>query len=101
MTETNDATTTEESTGSTDARVAPDVGGDDFELRETLYKGALGLFTLLAVVAVLQLYLSMGSVINTFISREYRPLYRVAFNLVVLLAAGIGISWTVRQLSGE
>lgn len=54
MTETNEATTTEEPTVSTD------VGGDEFELRETLYKVALGLFTLLAVVAVLQLYLSVG-----------------------------------------
>lgn len=95
MTETNEAATTEEPTASTD------VAGDDFELRETLYKVALGLFTLLAVVAVLQLYLSVGSAINTFISRQYRPLFRAAFNLVVLLAAGIGISWTVRELSGE
>ena len=95
MTETNDATATEEPTVSTD------VDGDEFELRDTVYKAALGLFTLLAVIAVLQLYLSMGSVINTFISREYRPLFRVAFNLIVLLAAGIGISWTVRELSGE
>ena len=95
MTETNDATATEEPTVSTD------VGGDEFELRETLFKVALGLFTLLAVVAVLQLYLSVGSVINTFISHEYRPLFRMAFNLVVLLAAGIGISWTVRELGGE
>lgn len=95
MTETNDATTTEEPTVSTD------VSGDEFELRETLYKVALGLFTLLAVVAVVQLYLSVGSAIHTFVSREYRPLFRAAFNLVVLLAAGIGISWTVRELSGE
>jgi hypothetical protein len=73
----------------------------DFEVRTNLYRGALALFTLLAVVAVIQLYTSVGAIINTFVVREYRPLFRAAFNLVVLFAAGIGISWTVRELSGE
>jgi uncharacterized membrane protein YqjE len=73
----------------------------DFEVRTNLYRGALGLFALLAVVAVIQLYVSVTATINTFIAHEYRPLFRAAFNLVVLLVAGIGISWTVRQLSGE
>lgn len=73
---------------------------DDFPFRTTLYRGALGLFVLLAVVAVVQLYTSVGAAIDTFVAREYRPLFRAAFNLVVLLIAGIGISRTVRELSG-
>ncbi|USZ67546.1 hypothetical protein NGM10_12510 [Halorussus salilacus] len=106
MTETGDTTpdASEEPTASSDSSVSSGPTGvttDDFELRETLYKVALGLFGLLAVVAVVQLYASVGATINTFIDHEYRPLFRAAFNLVVLLTAGIGISWCVRELSGE
>jgi uncharacterized membrane protein YqjE len=88
---------TDESTEPTNRPTSP----TDFEVRTNLYRTALALFTLLAVVAVIQLYTSVGAIINTFIAHEYRPLFRAAFNLVVLLVAGIGISWTVRELSGE
>lgn len=92
MSEANtDADVTEEPTNRT----------TDFEIRKNLYRGALGLFVLLAVVAVVQLYASVNATINTFVAHEYRPLFRAAFNLVVLLVAGIGISWTVRELSEE
>lgn len=98
MTETNtDTDVPEESTDRTNRRIS----ATDFEVRTNLYRGALVLFTLLAVVAVVQLYGSVNATINTFISHKYRPLFRAAFNLVVLLVAGIGISWTVRELSGE
>ncbi|WP_135828921.1 hypothetical protein [Halorussus halobius] len=70
-------------------------------LRTNLYRGGLGLFVLLAVVAVVQLYASVNATINTFVAREYRSLFRAAFNLVVLLVSGAGISWCVRALSGE
>ncbi|WP_135852991.1 hypothetical protein [Halorussus salinus] len=89
MTETNiDTETSEAST-------------DDFRIRTNLYRAALGLFVLLAVVAVVQLYASVNASIATFVAEEYRPLFRAAFNLVVLLVSGIGISLTVRELSGE
>lgn len=128
MTETNDATTTEEPSVSTDAELADpeladaepadagptdagptdaesthstDSGDDGLAQWETLYKGALALFVLLAVIATVQLYASVGATINTFVAAEYRPLFRIAFNLVVLLTAGVGISWTVRKLSRE
>ncbi|WP_137285083.1 hypothetical protein [Halorussus salinisoli] len=88
------------SEANTDAEI-PDESTTDFEIRTNLYRAALGLFTLLAVVAVIQLYASVNATINTFISHQYRPLFRAAFNLVVLLVAGIGISWSVRELAGE
>jgi hypothetical protein len=89
MTETNiDTETSEAST-------------DGFRIRTNLYRAALGLFVLLAVVAVVQLYASVNATIATFVAEEYRPLFRAAFNLVVLLVSGIGISLTVRELSGE
>jgi len=79
----------------------PDESTPDFEIRTNLYRAALGLFALLALVAVVQLYASVTATINTFIADQYRPLFRAAFNLVVLLVSGIGISWCVRELSGE
>lgn len=72
--------------------------------RETMLAGGIGLVvvvSVLAVVAVVQLYASVNATINTFISHEYRPLFRAAFNLVGLLVSGIGISWSVRELTGK
>ncbi|MFC4447932.1 hypothetical protein [Halorussus aquaticus] len=77
----------------------PEESTADFEIRTNLYRAALGLFVLLAVVAVVQLYTSANASINTFVARTYRPLFRMALNLVVLLVSAIGISWTVRELS--
>lgn len=90
-----DTTLSEEST---DVKTSPTT---DFEIRTNLYRGALALFVLLAVVAVVQLYASVGATIDRFIAHEYRPLFRAAFNLAVLLVAGIGISRCVRGLTGE
>jgi uncharacterized membrane protein len=55
---------------------------------------------LLAFVAVIRLYLSVSNVITTWITSEYRSLFQAAFNLVVLLAAGVGISYQLRRLYG-
>jgi len=55
---------------------------------------------LLAFVAVVQLYLSVSNAIGTWITSEYRSLFQAAFNLIVLLAAGIGISYQLRRLYG-
>ena len=54
----------------------------------------------LAFVAVIQLYLSVSNAIRTWIEPEYRSLFQAAFNLVVLLAAGLGISYQLRRLYG-
>ncbi|MCO8243111.1 MULTISPECIES: hypothetical protein [unclassified Haladaptatus] len=66
--------------------------------RKYLYQGALVVLVLLAVVALFQFYMSALDVIWTFVADRYRPLFNAAFNLVVLLAAGIGISFTVRSM---
>jgi len=100
MTETNTDSEIEESTRRTQAATVTS-STDGFEVRTNLYRGALGLFVLLAVVAVVQLYASVNATINTFIADEYRSLFRAAFNLVVLLVSRIGISRTGRALSGS
>jgi uncharacterized membrane protein YqjE len=88
------------SEANTDTEI-PDESTANFDVQTNLYRAALGLFALLALVAVIQLYASVNATINTFISDQYRPLFRMAFNLVVLLVSGIGISWCVRELTGE
>lgn len=54
--------------------------------------------SLLALVAALQFYLNASSAINQWIADEYRSLFQAAFNLVVLLVAGAGITWQVSRL---
>jgi hypothetical protein len=58
----------------------------------------LGGFLLLAGVAAISLYLSAGQVITDWVAPEFRSLFRTAFNLVVLLVVGVGISWQLRRL---
>jgi len=74
-----------------------DESGRDVEryVRYVLLAG----FTLLALVALLRFYFAASGVIDTWVTEEYRSLFQAAFNLVVLLAAGIGISWQVRHLA--
>jgi len=55
---------------------------------------------LLAFVAVIRLYFSVSNVITTWITNEYRSLFQAAFNLIVVLAAGVGISYQLRRLYG-
>lgn len=69
-------------------------------VRTLILRGALVVLGFVAVVALFQFYTSAVAVINEWVGREYRALFRAAFNLVVLLAAGIGISVVVRELTG-
>lgn len=64
-----------------------------------LYWATLAALALLAVVALLQFYLSASRAISIWVTREYRPLFQAAFNLAVLLVTGVGISLVVRQLA--
>ncbi|GCF12270.1 hypothetical protein Harman_02050 [Haloarcula mannanilytica] len=58
-----------------------------------------GILTLVALIATLQFYFSASSTIDTFVTDRYRPLFKAAFNLVVLLVCGIGLSVLVRRLA--
>jgi hypothetical protein len=62
------------------------------------YAVAAGLF-LLALVAVVGLYTAVSSAIATWVTPEFRPLFRAAFNLVVLLGAGAGLAHQARRLT--
>jgi membrane protein implicated in regulation of membrane protease activity len=91
-TDTTDRTDTAEPTDAADQSTGRDVV-------RTLYWVALGAFVLLAAIALLQFYLSASRAISVWVTREYRPLFQAAFNLAVLLAAGVGISLMIRRLT--
>lgn len=75
----------------------PDDGEAD--VRAYLLKGSLVLLVVLGVVATLQFYLSAQTAIRRLVSDEFRPAFVAAFNLVVLLAVGVGIAQVVRRLA--
>jgi len=70
----------------------------DADVRGYLLKGALVMLVVLGVVATLQFYLSAQTAIRRLASDEFRPVFVAAFNLVVLLAVGVGIAQVVRRL---
>lgn len=59
-----------------------------------------GLLTLgiLAVVAVIGLYTSLGAIIDIWIARQYRPIARTGLNFGVLAAAIAGIVAIIRRM---
>lgn len=59
---------------------------------------AFAILVLVALIATLQFYFSASAAIDTFVTSRYRPLFTAAFNLVVVLACGLGISVLVRRL---
>jgi hypothetical protein len=89
-----DATPTREDT--------PKRGGDDTaaRVRRGLDYALLGGFVLLGLFAALQFYLAADRTINVWVTREYRPPFKMVFNLVVLLVVGIGVSRQLRRLTG-
>lgn len=62
------------------------------------YWAAFGLLLLLGFYATVQAYLSATRVIEIWIAPEYRPLFKTAFNLGVVLACAIAISLLIRRL---
>jgi hypothetical protein len=91
----------ESSTDPQDAAVTADDGGTslpaDEKMRRYLWWGAflgLGLF---AGLAALNFYWSATETIGVWVSSRYESLFRAAFNLAVLLAAGAGLAVLARR----
>lgn len=80
----------EASDGDTAARVRR---GVDYAL--------LGGLVLLGTVAAIQFYLAADRTINVWVTREFRPPFKMVFNLVVLLVVGVGVSRQIRRLTGS
>jgi hypothetical protein len=71
------------------------------DLRTYLNYAVLVGLCLLALVATLQFYLSASRAIDVWVTPEYRPLFSMLFNLVVLFVVGAGITLQLRRLYGE
>jgi uncharacterized membrane protein len=95
-----DTTPDERTDADPDADDRPDDGSGGRRIRRYANYAVLLVLGLLAFVAVIRLYLSVSSAITTWITDEYRSLFQAAFNLLVLLAAGLGISYQLRRLYG-
>ena len=76
----------------------PDAETGEGTVRRYVDYVLLGGFLLLAGVAAVSLYLSAGQVITDWVAPEFRSLFRTAFNLVVLLVVGVGISRQLRRV---
>jgi len=87
--------------GRTNAEVAAD--GDaagalaDANVWRYLRLGAIGLLSLLALVATLQLYWNASAAIGEWVAPAYVPVFQAAFNLVVLLLALAGLAVLARR----
>lgn len=63
-----------------------------------LYWAAIGILVLVALIATLRFYFAAGNAIDNFVTRQYRPIFQAVFNLVILLASGLGLSLLVRRI---
>ena len=60
---------------------------------------AFGVLCLLALVATFRFYFATSNAIRIWFSRDFVPIFQAVFNLLVLVASGIGISVLVRRLT--
>ncbi|MFB6217943.1 MAG: hypothetical protein ABEH77_02005 [Halobacteriaceae archaeon] len=70
---------------------------DTAEIRRYLWWGGLVGASAFAAVAAVNVYLSVGTAIDIWVSRRYEPVFQAAFNLAVLLVAAAGLSALVRR----
>lgn len=63
-----------------------------------LYWGAFLLLSILATVALVGFYSSAMNSIDIWISEDFEPIFRMLFNLAVILATILGISVLLRRL---
>lgn len=73
--------------------------GGSRSLVEYVQWGLLAVLLLLVLIATFRFYFSASTAVDRFVTRQYRPLFQAAFNLVILLIAGVGLSLLVRRLS--
>lgn len=71
-------------------------GVSDVDVWRYLRLGAVGLLSLLAVVATFRLYTSASSAIARWVSPDFVPAFQAAFNLIVLLLALAGLAMLYR-----
>lgn len=74
---------------------------DGRSTREVVELAALAGLVLLGVIAALGFYDSASTAIDQLVASEFRALFQAAFDLVVLLAAAVGVSVLLRRRAGS
>lgn len=69
----------------------------DADVWRYLRLGAIGLLSLLALVATTKLYTNTSAAIAQWVAPTYVPVFQAAFNLVVLLLALSGLAVLAQQ----
>jgi len=89
--------------GATDGAGPPpesaDQGLSGRSVVEYLQWALFGILVLVLLISTLQFYNAAGSTINTFVAPRFRPPFRMAFNLAMVLVSGLGLSLLVRRLA--
>jgi hypothetical protein len=73
-------------------------GPDRDTIVQYLQWGVLAALLLLAAASLLGFYSNATDAISLWVATKYEPLFQAAFNLAVLLAAALGISYVLRSL---
>lgn len=63
--------------------------------------GTVAVLFLVGVIAFVGLYRSVGSIIDIWIAPDFRPLFRAAFNLAVVLVCALGLSVLIRRVDTD
>lgn len=58
----------------------------------------LAALAFLALVAGVRFYAAVGTMINRFVVREFRPIFHATFNLALLFLAGAGVTIQLRRM---
>jgi hypothetical protein len=58
----------------------------------------LAALAILALVAGIRFYAAIGTIIDRFVVREFRPVFHATFNLALLLLAGAGVTVQLRRM---
>jgi hypothetical protein len=66
-------------------------------MRQYLYRGAFVALALFGLFAAVQFYANVSRTISLWVTPDYKPLFQAAFNLVVVLACGLGLTVLVDQ----
>lgn len=97
MTE-SESTMTESESAETDQSVQLHDESQKEKMVRFLYWGVFLGFSLLGAVAVAGFYSSVMTIIDIWISPDFKPVFRMLFNLMVALLAMLGLSVLVRRL---
>lgn len=66
-------------------------------MQRYLYRGAFVALALFGLFAATQFYLNASRTITVWVADDYRPLFQAAFNLVVVIACGLGLTVLVER----